>query len=140
MFYTTRNPKEAELFIERLPITEEEKAEIKSYLPAMNEFMNEIKLKKSLNSKGGEFWINTRVEEKIKETQSIYSRFFSGLDCSHDGLMSKLLLIQASITSEILQIGIDAGVSNQTLVKVNQYCDFLSDLSIKYSFKNEFDE
>jgi uncharacterized protein YutE (UPF0331/DUF86 family) len=133
MFYTTRDPIQAEKFVKNMPFSEEEKAEIKSYFSTISNYMDEIKKGKALNSKGGERWIIKRIEEKLAETESLLRRFFSDLDLSPAGQAAQFLLMQSAITAELIKLGKESNVSEETLVGLEKYCELMNGLVKKYS-------
>lgn len=133
MLYTTRDQRQAEKFIDNMPFSEEEKAEIKSYFGTLSNYMDEIKNGKGLNSKGGERWIIKRIEEKFLETESLLNRFFSDLSLSPTGEAAKFLLVQSAITAELVKLGKEANVSEETLVGLQKYCELMNGLVTKYS-------
>jgi uncharacterized protein YutE (UPF0331/DUF86 family) len=133
MLYTTRNPREAEKFVDALPFNEQEKEEMKSYFPVLTEFMNEIKGKKGLNSKSGERWFSERILSKVKESEELLARFFSGFQDDTRGMATKFVMLQSTVLTETLKLGKEAGVSAQTLAGIERYCDFMNGLVSKYS-------
>jgi len=133
MLYTTRNPEDAKKFVDSLPITEQEKEELKQFFPVMTEFMKEIKEKKGLNSKGGERWFSERLVSKINESEQILARFFGGFSENPVGNATKFLMVQSVVTAEIIIIGKNCGVSNQTVLGLEKYCEFMNSLVNKYS-------
>lgn len=133
MLYTTRNPREAEKFVDALPFDENEKIELKSFFPVLTDFMAEIRKNKGLNSKGAERMFSERILKKVKESEEILARFFSGFNEDAVGAATKFLMIQSSVASECVQIGKDYKVSEKTILGLEKYCDFMNSLVSKYS-------
>ena len=111
MLYTTRNPKDATKVIDSLPFSENEKEELRSYLPILSDFMKEIKSKKNLNSKGGERWFSERINGKLVESEEILSRFFSGQTEDLRGMAAKFLFLQATVLTETVKLGRELDMS-----------------------------
>ena len=133
MLYSTRNPKEAEKFVELLPINEYEKEEMRSYFPIISNYMAELVKSRGLNSKGGEKWFSQRILSLVQQTEEIISRFFVGSADSPIELAKKFLLIQSAVVSETLALGKECGVSPETLNGLERYGEFMNSLVSKYS-------
>ena len=61
MLFTTRDPREADRFVNQLALTDEEKTQIKSFFDTTTEFLVQMKNSKTFNSKGGERWFASKV-------------------------------------------------------------------------------
>ena len=128
MIFTTRNPIEAINFIDKLPISEEDKAEIKAYFPAMSALMNELKSNLGSNSRGIEKLFSSKMRSKLNQLEQLVHRFMP--DVSNG---DKIFIIQSELTRELIQIGEENGVSRETLSKIRDYCNFMSELAKRYS-------
>jgi hypothetical protein len=131
MIFTTRNPRDAERFVNNLPFTEEEKNTIKSFFTTTEAFMVEMKRSKTFNSKGGERWFGMRLQNKAMEFVNNVHRTPEMDEMEHSKL--QFIAAQMGCSQATMDIAKECECSDELSSQLQKYVDFINHLYVKYT-------
>lgn len=131
MIFTTRDPREAERFVNKLPFTDEEKTQIKSFFNTTEELMHQMKKSKSFNSKGGERWFAARLQSRAMD--KINSMVLSPELTDMDVMKTQFLAGQIGCSEATMEIAKECECDESLTHDLQRYVDFLNQLFEKYT-------
>lgn len=118
MIYTTRNPREAEAFVDSLPLSNKLKEAIKGSFDVTTRIHAEIKKKYSSNSKGAERIFMSRMQELIPKHLNRLVEDFHIEGYTDIDEMRMICMVPAAnlaVFEFSKEIGVDEGLLNELL-------------------------
>ena len=135
MIFTTRDPREADRFVNSLPFSDEEKAQIKTFFPTIEELMVQMKKNKGFNSKGGERWFVGRLQTKVQNAmENIEDR--PGVS----PIVLQFLASQIACMEETMAIVKECDCDDDLTGNLRLFVQLLEQIWAKYTDSNQDDD
>lgn len=131
MLYTTRDPREAERFVNNLPFEDDEKAQIKSHFSTIEELMVQMKASKHFNSKGGERWFVSKVSSRGQQ-EAANAKRTPDMD-DDDFMAAQFIAGQFGCCDAVREIAKECNCSEDLQNRLNQYLELLNQIFEKYT-------
>lgn len=122
MIYSTRDPREAEVFVENLPLSNKLKDAIKGSFPVTTKIHEEIKKKYSSNSKGAERIFLSRMQALIPKHLNRLVEDFHIEGYTDIDEMRMICMIPATNLA-IFEFSKEIGIDDQLLAELLEYIE-----------------